>query len=111
MHTAHTLTARLPWIAGIVLVAMAAGSVFALTQVPSGVPVPIQYDLRGAPTRFATPLIAFGLIPFVTALSFVAERVFRGKAPRGKADAFIRLGVLVILAGAHAYLIARAVSL
>jgi ABC-type Na+ efflux pump permease subunit len=99
-------------IVGLVVIAMVAATVFALTRIPAWDRVPIQYDLHGDPVHTAPALIAFALIPLFTLLGAGAtllERRWRAKetAQRGT-DTLIWLGSVAVLAAAHAYLIAKA---
>jgi uncharacterized membrane protein len=93
---------RLYVVAGAVLALQLAVALWGLTQEPAGQDVPIHWGLTGEPDGFASPLVAFLLIPVTTVLLLgILAAVPRIEPRRGNLErsssAFVSVGIALLL--------------
>lgn len=101
----------------LVVVAMAAGSWWAFGRVPEDARVAVHFGLDGTPDRFASPAMAFAILPLAAAVAVALMAVLplisaATRIPEASRSAYAitAVAVVLVLAAAHAMIIAHAIG-
>lgn len=71
------------WSSGVLIIGMLIAAGWALTRLPRGLPVPIHYDISGAPNWWAPAYIALFILPVAAAFLWMLRVIFPRITPRG----------------------------
>lgn len=105
------------WVCCVVIAAMVAASVYALNVVPADTRVAIHFSLDGTPDGFAGPGFAFSILPLAAAAALALFALVPRYSPATgipsasrPAYSIFSVAIILVLAGAHALIIAKAVG-